>query len=229
MERKVRRKKVLPAFRIDTAELGVLWKRMRALFETPAEVHCTFEVRLQSEQLTFSDIEEFNACQNLPAVITQFSISFHQNDRNVYINCGAFLTIDEPEVRADSETEAWCAGTVETVLTFFNQHKVWYHWFIAAPIGRAAIFLPSGGLIVFIIGQSFFHKDIQVPPIGVFGFFTFTFVLALLYQLRARFFPVAAVVVRQDQGWMERKATVLVVVLMAITIVITIIGWFVPK
>src|SRR3990172_2996886 len=143
MKREVSRKKVLPAFRIDVAELGLLRERLVALFKDPSSVHCSLTLELPSETLRFDTFEELKNHQGLPSTVTNFSLWLMEGGRHITIETVGIIG-SKPQVRVEGESDAWCAGAVETAFIFFTQHKAPYNWFIAAPIGWLLVLLIFG-------------------------------------------------------------------------------------
>ena len=134
MKREVSRKRTLPAFRLDAAELELLWQQLLKLFDGTKSVYAQLTIELSGEKIEFDDVAELKGYERLPSRLKNFSLWFHQGDSRISIGSSSLLG-SRPEVRASGNTEAWCAGAVETVATFVDRHRVWYHWFLIAPIG----------------------------------------------------------------------------------------------
>ena len=135
MKREVERKKKLPAFSLGMGELEVLYGRLLELFDTPGKVYISISIKLPSENLQFKNIEELKQYAQLRGRITKFSLYLSQGDRTVSIR-SSFSIGNPPEVSATAETERWCAGAIETVYSFVKSNRLWYHWFVSAPIGH---------------------------------------------------------------------------------------------
>ena len=135
MKREVERERELPAFSLTVGELEALWQRLATLFnDDPSDLLSFIDVRLPSEQLQFASVEELRQYEHLPHQITDFTVTLFKNERSIIIFSGRLLTA-KAKVRARSETEAWCAGAIDTVYSFIQTHKLWYNWFVSAPIG----------------------------------------------------------------------------------------------
>jgi hypothetical protein len=224
MKREVERQKPLPAFRLDVVELGLLVTKMLALFDEPSEVRCSISVELPAETLEFSNFDEMKEYRGFPESIKKFSVWLSQGSRRVSIHAGQIGGY-RPKVSAQSEFEAWCAGAVETVFIFASSHKVWYHWFAAAPIGLFLAALMVGTQFVAI----FVPKEAKVPPAAVVGWLLLAGISALLVMLRPKLFPAAVITIRQSESWFKRHVAELSLVVAILSALLTIIGWFFSK
>lgn len=224
MKREISRKKSLPAFRIDIVELGLLWERLVGLFNDPSKVHCSLTFELPSETLKFDSIEEVKNHQGLPSMVTNFSLWMMEGERHISIRTVGFIN-SKPQVSVSGESEAWCAGAVETAFAFFTQHKAPYNWFISAPIGWLLVLLTYGAGFA----SSFFAKDAKVPLPALVGWLCLVLTFTFLYVLRAKLFPRAALSIRDVDGFFHRHTAELSLLVAVLTAVLTVIGWFVAK
>ncbi|MFZ1546775.1 MAG: hypothetical protein WAT12_06700 [Candidatus Nitrotoga sp.] len=135
MKREVERKQQLPAYSLTIAELEVLIERLRALFTEPENVRYSIDIELKSEKLTFDSIGELKAYAPLKGRVTEFYVRLYHSPRSIRISTIGMPFDRRSSVSADGESEAWCAGAIETVQSFVQSHKLWYHWFVSAPIG----------------------------------------------------------------------------------------------
>jgi hypothetical protein len=122
MQRQVERKRQLPAFTLSLGELEVLWSRVIERFDASADVYASITINLPLETLSFSNPEELRQYSALPSVITNFRIYFSDSlRRNISISSGLSSSWQTRySVRAAAESEAWCAGAVETVASFLK-------------------------------------------------------------------------------------------------------------
>src|SRR3990172_1734127 len=109
MKREVSRKRVLPTFRIDVAELQLLWARLLGLFDPSEKVYASLTIELGNEKFNFEDINDIGDCADLPPTVKHFSMYMSQGDRSITV-AGVSLIGARPEARASGDTEAWCAG-----------------------------------------------------------------------------------------------------------------------
>lgn len=224
MKREVRRERALPAFSIGIGELEVLWGRLVAQFDSPENVYARIEITLPSESLEFNSIEELKQYSVLKGRITKFRLWFSQGSRHVSIRSNSLFG-SRPEVSANAETEAWCAGTIETVYSFIQSNRLWYHWFVSAPIGWiflifanipniASLFLPKG-------------QSLDKPVFA--GWLAIIITLGILYFARVRLLPSAVLLVTREEGFVRRNAAELSLLVAIVSAVLTVVGWFFGK
>lgn len=201
MKRDVERRKKLPAFSLGIGELEILWKRLLALFENPDKVHGQIEITLPTETLKFDNLEELKRYTQLRGRIMNFSIYVSQGSRRIYIPSRSGIFRPDPtEVSATAENEAWCAGAVDTVYSFLQSHKVWYHWFVSAPLGWI--------FIVFInalsIANLFFPKETVYQKPIVVPWLTITLALAILYVTKGKLLPWSTLRISEEESFIRR-------------------------
>ena len=168
MKREVNRERRLPAFRIDVADLGVLWQRCVALFARPEDVRAHCIVTLPGETLKFQSLEEITAFKELPTQCTRFELWFHQDSRHVAV-LPASLFGSHPSVSAGGESESWCAGAVESVHSFLSNHKATYNWFATAPYGWLLfLFGNIAPIALFLAAKASFVEPV-LPRLALYG------------------------------------------------------------
>jgi hypothetical protein len=225
MKREVERKRKIPAFSIGIGELEVLWGRAVALFDDTEKVHGRIEITLPTEKLLFKDIEELKQYSNLKGRITKFSLLLYQGDRDVYIRSGD-PSSSQAIVSATGEAEAWCAGAIETVYSFLQSYKVWYHRFVAAPIGWVLILLFN---IPPTIGMLFLLKGTTIDRTAFLGWLAALIALAFLYVLREKLFPAAALRITEEESYIHRHSAELGLIIALLSAVLSAVGWFLGK
>jgi hypothetical protein len=223
MKREVTRKKNLPAFHLDMAELELLWNKVIQLFDAPEQVYVSLSFEMKGEKFDFNNIDELRTYQGLPVTLKRFSLWFSQGGNHISI--GTVLTFgDTPEVRASGKTEAWCAGAVETVSTFMSQHRIWYYWFLVAPVGwLLTLVLYSAFPLAILI-----PKDYKIPIGAVVAWCALIFTLLLLYASRARLLPLCVLELRPEQNFWRKYSTELTIFLAATSAVISLITLLIP-
>jgi hypothetical protein len=224
MKREISRKKTLPAFRIDMAELGLLWERLVALFNDPSRVHGSLTLELPTETLKFANFGELKNHDKLPPTANKFSLLLMEGERHIFIGTSGIVS-SKPEVSVGGESEAWCAGAVETAFVFFVQHKASYNWFIAAPIGWLLVLLTYGAGLA----SSFLAKDVKVPLPAFVGWLSLVVTFTLLYALRAKLFPMTVLSIRNTDGFFRRHVAELTLLVAVVSALLTVIGWFIAK
>lgn len=224
VRREVSRKRVLPTFRIDVAELQLLWDRLLDLFAEKDKVLASITVELGNEKFDFERPSDLLTCSDLPATVKNFSLYLSHAGRRVTIGASSFVAA-RPEVRATGDTEAWCAGAVETAAAFLDRHRVWYHWFLVAPVGWLLLLCTYGVMF----GSIFAPKDLKLPPTVAVGWATLTVVLLVLFFSRAKLLPVCSLEVRNEPSYLRRYAGELTLIVAVVSAVLTVVGWFVAK
>ncbi|MDE2179878.1 MAG: hypothetical protein KGJ40_03400 [candidate division NC10 bacterium] len=224
VRREVSRKRLLSTFRIDVAELELLWNRLLELFADKDKVHASITVELGNEKFDFDRPADLAECADLPATVNNFYLYMSHAGRRVTVGANSFVAA-RPEVRATGDTEAWCAGAVETAVAFLDRHRVWYHWFLVAPVGWLLLVCIYG----VALAMAFAPRDTKVPTAVAIGWAALTVVLLVLFFSRAKLLPVCALEVRDEPSFLRRYAGELTLLVAAISAVLTVVGWFVSK
>lgn len=226
MKRDVERQRKLPAFSIGIGELEVLWEHMLVLFEKPNEVHGQIEITLPTETLKFDNPEELKRYTQLRGRITNFWIYVSQGSRRIHIRSRSGIFHSDPTaVSATAENEAWCAGAADTVYSFLQSHKVWYHWLVSAPLGWITMFLMNAPGIALL---SFPRETVYQKPI-VASWLTITLALVILYVTRGKLLPSATLRISEDEGFIRRHVGELSLIVALISLVIMVLQFFIGK
>ena len=224
MKREVEREQKLPSFRIGVAELEVLFDRLLALFPEPEDVHCSIDITLKSEKLEFESVAELKRYESLKGEITKFSLWLSRGDKRISLrSSGVFGGRGAISAKADSE--AWCAGALETASSFLQSHRLWYHWFISSPLGwvlSAFAYIPT-------LSMAFLPKGTVIEKPVVFAWVAITATLAVLYVARSRLLPASVLVFSKEEGFIQRNAAQLSLLIAVISAVLTVVGWYVCK
>lgn len=226
MKREVERKQKLPAFSITVSQLGVLIPRLLALFEEQDKVSVTIRVILKSERLSFDSIEELVAYPDLRGHITDFSVwlSHYSSGRRIWISSGTVFD-SRSTVSAEAELEAWCAGAIETVHSFVQPHKLWYHWFVVAPIGWMLFVLGNAPTVAL----QFMAKGIVINKPLIFAWLAVVLALFILWIGKGRLLPSSILRVTEDDSYIRRHASELSLLIALASAILTVVGWFVGK
>ncbi len=228
MKREVTRERNLPAVRLDTADLGLLWQRCCALFAEPADVCASVDIELPNESLEFSSVDELQAFAGLPSEVSKVKLWFSQGDRRIFIRSSGLLG-SQPHVSCTGDSEAWCAGAVETVHSFLSNHRTAYSWFVTAPLGWIiAIVLYVAPLTTFLVGK-LSGTQFQIPAPVAVGWLGTVAALSVLFFARHRVLPMFVVVLRKEDGFLKRRTAELTLLVALASAVLTIVGWFVTK
>lgn len=225
MKREVERQRRLPAFSLSIGELEALVDRLLALFDDPSRVDLTIDIQLPSEQLQFSSVEELREYKSLPPQLTSFSLWLSRAGRRVWFR-SARSPFSPAEVSAKAESEAWCAGAIDTAHSFVAARKLWYHWFVSAPIGWLLFGLgnlPTVALALLPSGYTF-GRVVLFAWVGVF------LALFLLYFGREKVFPSGLIRLREsDGGFVRKHVAELSLAIALVSAVLTVVGWFVAE
>lgn len=225
MERKVDRERKLSAFEIDLGDLEALLQRLCQLFDSQAVVRCKIEISLKQESLTFKSVDEIKEYGALKGSVAKFFIRiFDMNCRSISVSSGCRIFY-QATVSANAESEAWCAGAIETVTSFLQTKRVWYHWFAAWPY-TVLILIMAG--IPYAIGK-IIEKDFFKNKSFAIGWLITMLLFAILSISRERFFPAGSLTITSDESFLRRKASELTLIIAIISALLTIIGWFVGK
>lgn len=228
MKREVTRRRALPAFQLDIPDLGLLWSRCCGLFDAPDKVRGILTFEFRTETLEFSSLAELEEFQGLPDRITKLSLRLYHGDRRVSIN-SPLLFGAQCEVSAGGESEAWCAGAVESVFAFIANHRTAYSWFVAAPLGWILLLVTYGLPIATLMVRHFVAQESQVPPAVGYTWASVVGVLTLLYLSRRSLFPAAVLKVRETRGFVRRNVAELSLLVAVASLAIAILGWIFRK
>ncbi len=224
MKREVSREKKLPAFSLGVGDLEALWGRLTTLFENPEDTFASLEITLPAEKLEFKSVEELREYSGLQGSVTNFSLWLSQGGRRISIRSSSYFA-SRSEVSASGESEAWCAGAIETAYTFFMSTKLWYSWFVTAPLGWLLLLCVSAPNIISLL----LPKD-QAPSKPTFlAWFGITLALALLYFFKGKLLPSSVLVVTQRESFVRRHAAELSLVVAIASLILAVVGLFVTK
>lgn len=227
MKREISRKKFLPAYRIDIPEVGLLWQKSIDLFPDPKSVHCVLTLKLSGEELKFASFDELVGYQGLPPQVSDFSLWVSQGNKHMLLRSSTLLGLGS-EVSAGGESEAWCAGVVETVYSFLVNHKATYSWFVAAPLGWLISVIGVAPFVA-VLAAKILQQELNIPAAAGYSWIAIICALALLYSSRPRLFPMSVLVVRETQGYVQRHVGELGLFVALASLVLTIISLFVAK
>jgi hypothetical protein len=221
MNRRVERRRNLPAFSIGLGELEVLWNRIIAVFGPGEPDGALIKISLQSEELEFRMLDELHNNAELKGRVTKFSLHFYQGRRILNVFPGSLFNA-VPFVFAQGETEAWCAGAVEVVYSFLQSHRLWYHWFVSWAVGIfiSVLLFASSALALLLPNSPPFPRWI------VLAWLSSLVALSVLHLARAILLPSSVLRVTNEEGFFRRHVAELSLVVALISAVLTVVGWF---
>ena len=226
MKREVTRERRLPAFRIDVGQLEALVERLSALF-TDTRVHQSVTISFGKEEFDFNTPDEIRKCADLPSRVTSFRLWLSEGPggpRRVSVQQTG-LVLSSASVRAVGETESWCAGAVETVYTFLRAHRQWYWWVRGWPIGALTLLSLNLDTISRLLGV----KSLMSSPLLIGAWLATALAFAALWFLRDRIFPSVVLEVRPHETTLRRYMPELTLFVAILSLVLTIIGWFLGR
>ncbi|WP_126286081.1 hypothetical protein [Burkholderia stagnalis] len=224
MQREVARSKKLPAFSIGIGGLEVLFNRLSALFDKDKKIYGSINITLKSEVLTFDNVDELKQYSGSLGRVTNFSIRLSQDGRRVSIR-SASIGSSRAEVITYAESEAWCAGAIETVYAYMSSNRLWYDWFLSAPLGWLLIIMVN----IPTVAQLVFPKGQLISKTVVAGWVAMTAVMTVLFFSKGKLLPASILVFNGTDNFIRRYAAELSLLVAIISVVLTVVGWFVAK
>ena len=192
--------------------------RLEALFPID-DLHRSIEIKLLSEQIEFDDFNELKTYPDLPDKLSSFRIYISHKGKSIFLVAGIFNS-SNTYVRAQSDSEAWCAGAVETAYTFVNSYRKWYSWLNAAPIGWFLLAYANIPLLLFVPDSEFNNKFF------FFGWLFTFFTMGIIYVFKSKLFPPSTIVVRQKENIIRKYSAEISLLTALISVVISLLGWF---
>jgi hypothetical protein len=224
MKREIERERKVSAFCIDVVDLENLLLKMRNLFDDQVDIYRSIKVSLPSEKIIFKDIDELKQYPNLKGKITKFTISMSQGDKWLTIRPGGSFSY-LASVTATGESEAWCAGAVDTVCSFLESHRLWYHWIMAAPLGWIYFTLSFLTIGFFL----WIPEGVHLDKFAVIGWLAALLTLAFLFLSRKMLFPSSVLIITETENIIRRHSAEISLIIALTSVVLSIIGLIVRK
>jgi hypothetical protein len=223
MEKTTERERKLPAHQVNLADLKGIIDRVAMLFGDK-KLYISINFKINNIDYKFTSIEEIETIPELPDKILSYLIWISDFNRTISISSGALASLF-PCIRAKGESEAWCAGAIETVLPTFTQGKLWYSWFRGWPIGAGLLL----SLNLWILPQSV-RKIFGVVGIRSVVFMAVpVIVFTLLYIFRGRLLPASIVEIRKSESSLEKNYQKWTLGIAILSLVVAAIGLFIRK
>lgn len=205
-------------------DLETLWDRLISLFDVSNKFYSSIEIALPSETLKFDNVDELKSYSQLNGSITNFSLWLSQDDKHIHIRPGSFLN-ESPEISVRADNEAWCAGAIETTYSFLHSNKIWYNWFVSAPIGWLLLIFANipnfAGLLL--------PKEQSIGKWAIIAWLLILVTLAILYFARSKLLPSSILIVTKKENFIRRNAAELSLVVAVTSAILTVVGWFFSK
>lgn len=223
MNREVERVKKIPAFSINILDLEILIDRILDLFKEKDKLYYSIYISLRNEKLEFNSINELKNYEGLNGKITDFRIWLNQGRKRISIRVPSFYS--QAEVITTSSSEAWCAGANETIYSFLQNKKVWYHWIASVPLGILIFIILN---IPFLI-RLFIPEANSISKVSLIGWISTIITLLFLYFFRKKLFPVAILRITEEESFIRKHSAEIGLIIAIISMLLSIIGWFVIK
>ncbi len=120
--------------------MEILTAKIKNVFDTSKRLYCSINVKYKNDTLEFSDAGELKAYRDLPSQVEKFHIYFAQEQRCVSLYSRNYHNLGfSSEVKSGGDSDYCCAGAVEEVNSFIQNHKTWYHFVTIIPFGHIAL------------------------------------------------------------------------------------------
>lgn len=217
MKRELEREERLPAFNLQLGNLELLWERMLAMFDSSKPMTSMIRLSLPSEKIEFESFAELRGYKAIRGLVTNFSLRISQGNRSVAVRTGGIFN-SFPTIKVEAESDVWCAGTIEAVLTVIRDNRVWYSWFIYTPFYTLFIALAFTPMMV-----SWFFPKAAMPKPMTFAWISIVLLLAFLSFAKDKLLPAAAITFTNELGFIRRYGSELSLILGVVALVLTII------
>lgn len=217
MKREVEREIRLPAFDLHVGELEQLWNKVIQLLDVKENIQASINLSLPSEKLQFNSVAELKDYGKIRGRVTNFSLKASQNNRSICIKTGGLFN-DIPTLKVEAESDVWCAGAVETVMSVIRENRVWYSWFIRALINLIFIIL---AIIPYV--KSWLIPSLKPTPfsLGLVWFSAFV-LFGFLSISKDKLLPSASLTFTSELGFIRRYGSELGLLLRVISLLLAI-------
>jgi hypothetical protein len=201
------RRRNLPSFRLELADLEALCSRVRDLFGAGARVELRLSVRLPRQEFVFEKLSEIRECKELPPSLRDFDLYVYVSESGDErrLTMSSCSSMGSPGyVRATGPDEAWCAGAVEVVHQFVSQFRVWYTWFRGWVLGimvACVVFAPWLPILLTPLGLT--SEQVLKGVDRVYLLVAFV-VLWTLFGFRGRLLPSGVLFISTKERWWRR-------------------------
>ena len=224
MKREIEREVRLPAFALQVGELELLWQRMHQMFEPGSIGKESIDLSLPSERLHFDSLEELRSYKQMRGRVTNFSLRIVASSTSITLKTGGLFS-NIPTLKVEGDSDIWCAGAVEAVMSVVQRNRTWYWWLVRAPLATL-FFLAS-------VGPYFYNwvtpgiVKVSVPL--VIAYVSLVFTLGFLFLTRDKLLPTATLVFTNDLGFIRKYGAELGLVLGLISLAVAGATWWYPR
>lgn len=226
MKRETSRELKLPSFSISIDELSVLINQIKEHFSNQDGIVISIEISMRNEIFRFDSVEELTSYPTIAESVTNFSVFVSQigNDRRIYIRSGHFFNGYRSTASATSDSDIWCVGAIEVVRSFFQSRKLWYHWFLVTPFGWILFFVATTPSILLKIAP-----ETKMESSVGFAWLAIVLTIFVLWIGKGRLLPNSKLRLSETDGFFRKRVPELSLLLAFISVVLTVLGWFVDK
>ncbi|MDP3266881.1 MAG: hypothetical protein Q8M39_08635 [Sulfuricurvum sp.] len=226
MKREVTREKIIPSFLIGISELEALIDRMSLLFNQNDRINISISISIPFETLEFNSVQELREYSDIKGKTSEFRIWLNQDNKRISIHSTSktfFYSVCDITAKGDSE--AWCAGAIETVYSFLSTYRVWYSWLRSVPLGWIIFIFMN--IPTFMKWYSIDKYSLNNPLI-IAWIATFSLLL-FLYFFKHKLLPSATLVITEKEGYIQRHIGEIGLILAVLSTTLTFISLFVNK
>ena len=236
MNRRVSRKKNLDSFSIDIDILSNLFDKLQELLNEKENSKVSIAFELKEETLYFDSVEEIRQyaeqSKSFPKRINKYKISgfalFGENERSVYIwpDFERMMCID-----ATSDSEAWCAGAIESVTSFLRPHRAWYYFLYRIKIWW---FMGLSFLALLVLGFLDSLKLLESGIGKIIGIITaYLFLLSLIISIllfvSRKIIPHSEIRVSKQEGFFRLRHREILIFIGAVGLVLELVRFLASK
>ncbi|MCW5298874.1 hypothetical protein DXT88_11895 [Herbaspirillum lusitanum] len=213
----------MPAFSLDLAELDLLWQRLLKLFDGDGYLHSEITINLnRSESLSFNSVEEIKDYKLVASSASDFTLSISKGGKSIRLMTSLSF-FNRAVVLARGEDEAWCAGGIEVVVSFLQNHKCWYRMLALMPFGVLLVIMTNLPTVLGI------YKDGN--KISTFMFVAWILILVvfgILAVFRNKFFPSGRLIFTREENVVKRYSAEITLAIAVFAAVVAALSWLMP-
>lgn len=217
MKREVVRERRLPAFALRVGDLELLHERLLQLFDLPENVKTNVSLRFPGERLQFESIAELKDYSQLRGTATDFAVRVKQDNRSVEISLEGVIN-KTPVLRAESDSDLWCASAIEAAWTVIRPNRLWYSWFIRLRLTLISLVLALALPLI----RVFFPSLPPLHPAIALPYFAAVFAMLYLSISKEKLLPAASIVFTNELGFIRRYGSELGLALGLISLALAI-------
>ena len=192
---------------------------MQGVFDSATQVTTSIEFSMPDEKFQFDSIDELKSYRQIKGRVTNFAIRISQGNKKLSVRTGGlFSTV--PTVKAEADTEIWCAAALEAVENLIRANKVWYGWFVYWPLGTIQFLLAIAPWVIY-----WFYPPINEAPTAAYlTWFVVLLLLSIITYPNNKLLPPAAITFTNELGFIRRYGAEIGLVLGLVSIVLGLLS-----